>query len=130
MRRKRTRAELDVMIGKIVGTIKKSYAKPMNIEKLSRETGITQDFLKRRVKQIVGYSPSQMITIARLRQVQRLKEIDPNATLTELAERAGFRNYQTFYRSVIRFHSEAPEKYFRMNGTSSDRSAHLGNLSR
>lgn len=83
----------------------------VRMDKLAGTMGLSLSALERRFRRYVGASPRKFASIARMRQVLRLREAGEN--MTEIAHGAGYFDQSHFIKDFKRFTGLTPESFFR-----------------
>ncbi len=88
-----------------------------NIEKenlnslfLERELGVSSSHLYRKIKQLFGYSPGDLIRTIRLKHAAELLE-KSKLTVSEICYQSGFNNRSYFYREFKKMYKVTPKNY-------------------
>jgi AraC-like DNA-binding protein len=82
----------------------------VRMDKLARTMGLSLSALERRFRRYVGASPRKFASIARMRQVLRLRKAGGN--MTEIAHGAGYFDQSHFIKDFKRFTGLTPEFFF------------------
>ncbi len=101
----------DVLMNKIVDMINNHIDDPnLNVEMLGQEVGISRAHLHRKMKDMIGVSPSDFIRTIRLRKAcELLKETDND--VTQIAYSIGFTSQTHFSTAFKKFMGMSPSEY-------------------
>jgi signal transduction histidine kinase/AraC-like DNA-binding protein/ligand-binding sensor domain-containing protein len=101
----------DVLMGKIIEMINAHIDDPnLNVEMLGQEVGISRAHLHRKMKDMIGVSPSDFIRTIRLRKAcEMLKETDND--VTQIAYSIGFTSQTHFSTAFKKFMGLSPSEY-------------------
>lgn len=105
----------EALMEKIMKIINERIDDPMlNVEKLGQEAGISRAHLHRKMKEIVGMTPSDFIRNIRL---QRACEVlkNPDVDITQVAYTLGFTSQPHFSTAFKRFTGMSPTEYRMQN---------------
>jgi AraC-like DNA-binding protein len=83
----------------------------LRIDRLIRESGLSQSALERRFRRVVGTSPKKFAALVRLRNVIRMRRA--GSTFTDIAHASGYADQPHLIRDFKRFTGHAPEAFFR-----------------
>ncbi|VAW20865.1 DNA-binding response regulator, AraC family [hydrothermal vent metagenome] len=98
-------------IRRIIGIIKQNINNPeFHTETIEKEMGVSRAKLFRRIKQITGYTPGELIRIVRLNHASKLLS-HTRQTVTEVFYSSGFNNRSYFYREFKKLYNMSPKEY-------------------
>jgi len=101
----------EALIEKIMAIINTHINDPMlNVEKLGREVGISRAHLHRKMKELIGMTPSDFIRNVRLRRACELLK-KPDVDITQVAYTLGFTSQPHFSTAFKRFTGFSPTEY-------------------
>ena len=86
----------------------------LNVEKLGREVGISRAHLHRKMKELIGMTPSDFIRNIRLRRACELLK-KPDVDITQVAYTLGFTSQPHFSTAFKRFTGVSPTEYRTMH---------------
>jgi len=104
-------AKPDPLIGAAVAWLDQGTAGRRRIDDLARYIGLSQSALERRFRRVVGLSPKNYASLARLRHAVRLQAT--GADLTTVAHSAGYSDQSHFIKDFRRATGSAPSTFFR-----------------
>ena len=81
-----------------------------SVEELSREVGISRVHLNRRLKEIIGMSPSSLIKVVRLKQAAYLL-VNNKITISEVAYKVGFSSNSYFTNNFKSYFGMTPKEF-------------------
>lgn len=101
----------DKLIKRVVEYIKNHLEdSEMNVEDLSREVGISRVHLNRKLKEILGMSPSALIKSIRLKQAAYLL-VNNKVNISEVAYKVGFSSHSYFSYNFHEFFGMSPKEF-------------------
>ena len=105
----------EALMEKIMAIINTHINDPMlNVEKLGREVGISRAHLHRKMKELIGMTPSDFIRNIRLRRACELLK-KPDVDITQVAYTLGFTSQPHFSTAFKRFTGVSPTEYRTMH---------------
>lgn len=81
-----------------------------SVEDLSREVGISRVHLNRKLKEIIGISPSSLIKVVRLKQAAYLL-VNNKITISEVAYKVGFSSNSYFTNNFKSYFAMTPKEF-------------------
>ena len=81
-----------------------------SVEELSREVGISRVHLNRKMKEIIGMSPSSLIKVVRLKQAAYLL-VNNKITIAEVAYKVGFSSNSYFTNNFKNYFGMTPKEF-------------------
>jgi len=101
----------DKLIKKVVDYIRENIEdNDLNVEKLSKEIGFSRVHLNRKLKDILGVSPSNLIKTIRLKQAAYLL-VTKNANISEVAYKVGFSSHSYFTHNFHTYFGMSPKEF-------------------
>jgi signal transduction histidine kinase/ligand-binding sensor domain-containing protein/AraC-like DNA-binding protein len=101
----------DKLIKRVVDYIKDHLEdSEMSVEDLSREVGISRVHLNRKLKEILGMSPSALIKSIRLKQAAYLL-VNNKVNISEVAYKVGFSSHSYFSYNFHEFFGMSPKEF-------------------
>jgi len=101
----------DKLIKRVVDYIKEHLEdSEMSVEDLSREVGISRVHLNRKLKEILGMSPSALIKSIRLKQAAYLL-VNNKVNISEVAYKVGFSSHSYFSYNFHEFFGMSPKEF-------------------
>ena len=101
----------EALMEKIMSIINDHINDPLlNVEKLGREVGISRAHLHRKMKELIGMTPSDFIRNIRLRRACELLK-KPDVDITQVAYTLGFTSQPHFSTAFKRFTGFSPTEY-------------------
>jgi AraC-like DNA-binding protein len=101
----------DVLMNKIIEMINAHIDDPnLNVEMLGQEVGISRAHLHRKMKDMIGVSPSDFIRNIRLRKACELLK-DTDNDVTQIAYSIGFTSQTHFSTAFKKFMGVSPSEY-------------------
>lgn len=101
----------DKLIKRVVEYIKEHLEDcEMSVEDLSREVGISRVHLNRKLKEILGMSPSALIKSIRLKQAAYLL-VNNKVNISEVAYKVGFSSHSYFSYNFHEFFGMSPKEF-------------------
>lgn len=101
----------EALMEKIMAIINTHINDPLlNVEKLGREVGISRAHLHRKMKELIGMTPSDFIRNIRLRRACELLK-KPDVDITQVAYTLGFTSQPHFSTAFKRFTGVSPTEY-------------------
>jgi AraC-like DNA-binding protein len=99
------------LMQRVMETIRKNLSdSDFNVETLSREVGISRVHLNRKLKELLGTSPSTLIRSVRLKQAAFLL-IDNDVTVSEIAYSVGFSSPSYFTSNFTSYFGMTPKAF-------------------
>ena len=99
------------LIKKVTAVIHDNIENPgFSVEELSREIGISRVHLNRRLKEIIGMSPSSLIKIVRLKQSAYLL-VNNKISISEVAYKVGFSSNSYFTNNFKSYFAMTPKEF-------------------
>lgn len=84
----------------------------LNVDDIARNIGLSRVQLYRKIKQLTGYSPVELIKIIRLKYATELLNVK-SKTMSEVAYEAGFSSPSYFTKCFKEFYKESPSDYIK-----------------
>lgn len=109
----KTNAEAYVM--QAISFIKKNYYKPLHINEIADELGITRNHLYTLFKQVMGHSPQEYLISFRLNHARALLT-NTDYSISVIAHSCGYEDPTVFSRSFKKKYGISPSKYRERNG--------------
>lgn len=101
----------DKLVARVMETIKQNIDNSeFSVETLCQEVGISRVHLNRRLKELVGTSPSQLIRSIRLRQAAFLL-INNQVGIAEVAFKVGYSSLSHFSNSFHEYYNMSPKEF-------------------
>lgn len=101
----------DKLVARVMDTIKQNIDNSeFSVETLCQEVGISRVHLNRRLKELVGTSPSQLIRSIRLRQAAFLL-INNQVGIAEVAFKVGYSSLSHFSNSFHEYYNMSPKEF-------------------
>ncbi|MBV8212359.1 MAG: helix-turn-helix transcriptional regulator [Verrucomicrobia bacterium] len=101
----------DPLMSAAVDWLERGTTDAKRIDHLARYIGLSQSALERRFKRIIGVSPKQFVSLARLRWAAQLQAT--GADLTTVAHTSGYFDQSHFIKEFRRATGSAPSAFFR-----------------
>lgn len=86
------------------------YCEQLRLEDLAARFSISESYLSRSFKDIIGVGISEYINILRIRKSQKLLE-DSELSIAEIAQAVGFESANYFGRVFQKHHKIPPSQY-------------------
>ena len=90
--------------------IRRNYARPVSVTDIAVHVNLSRTYLTEQFKRIYGMPPHEYLTAYRLSAAKNLL-INTSMTVTEIAEKTGFRDVYSFSRVFSRMNGISPAKY-------------------
>jgi signal transduction histidine kinase/ligand-binding sensor domain-containing protein/AraC-like DNA-binding protein/CheY-like chemotaxis protein len=101
----------DKLVKRVIDYIKDHLEdSEMSVEELSREVGFSRVHLNRKLKDILGMSPSNLIKSIRLKQAAYLL-VNNNVNISEVAYKVGFSSHSYFSYNFHDFFGMSPKEF-------------------
>lgn len=101
----------DKLVKKVIDYIKANLEDcEMSVETLSREVGLSRVHLNRKLKEILGISPSNLIKSIRLKQAAYLL-VNNKVNISEVAYKVGFSSHSYFSFNFHEFFGMSPKEF-------------------
>lgn len=97
-------------LAKVVRFVHGALARPVTVEQLSAEAGLTTDQLERRMRRVFGLSPKQFVVKARVEEAARLLA-STDHSLADIAVSCGWYDQSAFTRQFTRVVGCTPGEY-------------------
>ena len=112
---------------RIIQAVNSNYSDPeFGVEELSRAVGISRVHLNRKLKAIMGISPSVLLKNTRLKQAAFLLAENPQPNVSEIAYRVGFSGQSYFSVAFHEYFGLTPTEFaLQYSGGNRDRVEHL-----
>ncbi|MFA6775247.1 MAG: AraC family transcriptional regulator [Sphaerochaetaceae bacterium] len=102
--------EMPHKINTIASFIHKHYSEQISLQRLSEAFSISDCYLSRKFKELLGFSLVQYIQITRIRGAQRLL-LTTNFGIQEISERCGFSSFSQFSRVFDKYCGVSPRTF-------------------
>ena len=101
----------DRLVARVMDIIKNNLSNPdLSVETICSEVGISRVHLNRKLKDLVGISPSALIRETRLRQAAYLL-VHNEVNVSEVAFRVGYSSLSHFSNSFREYYGMAPKEF-------------------
>lgn len=101
----------EILLNRIMNVINRNIDdSQLNVEKLSQEVGLSRAHLHRKMKELIGMTPSDYIRNIRLRRACELLR-RPDIEVTQVAYKLGFTSQPHFSSHFKRFTGYSPSEY-------------------
>ena len=101
----------DKLVKKVIGYIKDNMEdSELSVETLSKEVGLSRVHLNRKLKEILGVSPSNLIKSIRLKQAAYLL-VNNKVNISEVAFKVGFSSHSYFSYNFHEFFGMSPKAF-------------------
>ncbi|MCI2104315.1 MAG: AraC family transcriptional regulator, partial [Sphaerochaeta sp.] len=116
-------------INTIASYIHTHYTEPISLEQLSEHFSISDCYLSRKFKEVLGFPLIQYIQMTRVRGAQRLL-LTTDQSIQDVAERCGFASFSQFNRVFDKYCGVSPRTFRKMGreGKAELRSLRLENV--
>jgi signal transduction histidine kinase/DNA-binding response OmpR family regulator/ligand-binding sensor domain-containing protein len=95
----------------IQNIIEKSFAEPdFDIDQMSKSVFLSRAHFTRKIKQITGYTPKELLALYRLKRSKQLLA-QKKLTISEIAYMTGFEHPNSFSRSFRRYFGFSPSEF-------------------
>ncbi|MGI6585523.1 MAG: bifunctional transcriptional activator/DNA repair enzyme AdaA [Lutisporaceae bacterium] len=103
------------LVNKVKDIIEANFDKPIDINYISKQLGVSTNHLIRLFKQNSGHTPTHYITKLRVsKSVELLEQADKN--IIEIAYMTGFNSLSNFYKHFKEQIGQAPNEYRKSRG--------------
>ena len=101
----------EILMDKIMKAINNRIEDPqLNVEELGIEVGISRAHLHRKMKELIGMTPSDYIRNVRLRKACEILK-KPDVDITQVAYKLGFTSQPHFSTAFKKFTGVSPSEY-------------------
>lgn len=101
----------EILMDKIMKAINSRIDDPqLNVEELGIEVGISRAHLHRKMKELIGMTPSDFIRNVRLRKACEILK-KPDVDITQVAYKLGFTSQPHFSTAFKKFTGVTPSEY-------------------
>lgn len=100
----------DQLMHSIQKYLDEHFTEHVSVEAIARENYISPDYLSRRFKQSIGYSPKQYICLNRLVYSKKLL-MTSHLPISEVSVRSGFSDVNNFIRAFKKQFGQSPGRY-------------------
>lgn len=108
-------SEDDKMLGKIKDLLEENVSNPdFDVESLSQEFSLSRFHFSRKIKQITGQSPKEIINSYRLKRAGQIL-LQNKLTISEIAYMVGFDHPNSFTRAFKRYYNMTPSEFTSQN---------------
>jgi len=108
-------SEDDKMLGKIKDLLEENVSNPdFDVESLSQEFSLSQFHFSRKIKQITGQSPKDIINSYRLKRAGQIL-LQNKLTISEIAYMVGFDHPNSFTRAFKKYYNMTPSEFVSRN---------------
>lgn len=94
----------------MVSYIHDNYMNPISLDDMADNYHFSKDYIIRRMKKIIGFTPIQYLTHVRIKHAKILLE-NSNQTIDEIAESVGYKDLSVFYKAFTKKESLSPGKW-------------------
>ena len=106
-----TRGDREIHVQRVIEYIEAHYTEDVTMEKMERDLHVSRHYLSRLFKEWTGWTIFQFLYQRRINQAKTLFFLENDLSVTEVAERVGFKHLSHFSRVFKKLEGVPPEAY-------------------